>query len=35
VRKAADEPLRWIAENAGMKGYVVVAKVAEMARPGS
>ena len=24
VRKAADEPLRWIAENAGDEGYVVV-----------
>ncbi len=27
VRKAAAEPLRWIAENAGLQGYVVVAKV--------
>jgi chaperonin GroEL len=27
VRKAADEPLRWIAENAGQEGYVVVANV--------
>ncbi len=27
VRKACDEPLRWIAENAGHEGYVVVAKV--------
>jgi chaperonin GroEL len=27
VRKALDEPLRWIAENSGMDGYVVVAKV--------
>ncbi len=27
VRKALDEPLRWIAENAGLDGYVVVAKV--------
>ena len=27
VRKACDEPLRWIAENAGLEGYVVVAKV--------
>jgi chaperonin GroEL len=26
VRKACDEPLRWIAENAGLEGYVVVAK---------
>ncbi|MCE0486355.1 chaperonin GroEL [Ornithinimicrobium sediminis] len=30
VRKAAAEPLRWIAENAGMQGYVATAKVAEM-----
>jgi chaperonin GroEL len=29
VRKAADEPLRWIAENGGQEGYVVVAKVRE------
>jgi chaperonin GroEL len=29
VRKAAAEPLRWIAENAGAQGYVVVAKVRE------
>src|SRR3954449_962899 len=28
-RKAADEPLRWIAENAGAEGYVVVSKVRE------
>ena len=28
VRKALVEPLRWIAENAGHEGYVVVAKVA-------
>jgi chaperonin GroEL len=27
VRKAAAEPLRWIAENAGHEGYVVVEKV--------
>ncbi len=27
VRKAADEPLRWIAENAGQEGYVVVSHV--------
>ena len=33
VRKALDEPLRWIAENAGEQGYVVVAKVRE-AGPG-
>ncbi|HYN56776.1 MAG TPA: chaperonin GroEL [Motilibacterales bacterium] len=29
VRKALDEPLRWIAENAGDQGYVVVSKVRE------
>ncbi|MDO9379518.1 MAG: chaperonin GroEL [Nocardioidaceae bacterium] len=29
VRKAAVEPLRWIAENGGEQGYVVVAKVKE------
>ena len=29
VRKAVDEPLRWIAENGGDQGYVVVAKVRE------
>jgi chaperonin GroEL len=31
VRKAAAEPLRWIAENAGMQGYVAVAKVQDLA----
>lgn len=30
VEKAVREPLRWIAENGGEPGYVVVAKVAEM-----
>jgi chaperonin GroEL len=30
VRKAAAEPLRWIAENAGVQGYVVTSKVAEL-----
>ena len=30
VRKACDEPLRWIAENAGQEGYVVVSKVRGM-----
>jgi len=30
VRKACDEPLRWIAENAGLEGYVIVAKVRAM-----
>ncbi|MDQ3629655.1 MAG: chaperonin GroEL [Actinomycetota bacterium] len=29
VRRAVDEPLRWIAENGGEPGYVVVAKVRE------
>jgi chaperonin GroEL len=29
VQKAVDEPLRWIAENGGVNGYVVVAKVRE------
>ncbi|CAB4721768.1 unannotated protein [freshwater metagenome] len=32
VRKACDEPLRWIAENAGLEGYVVVAKVRELGK---
>ena len=27
VRRAVDQPLRWIAENAGLNGYVVVDKV--------
>jgi len=30
VRKAAAEPLRWIAENSGLEGYVAVARVAEL-----
>jgi chaperonin GroEL len=30
VRKALVEPLRWIAENAGLEGYVVVNKVQEL-----
>jgi chaperonin GroEL len=30
VRKAAAEPLRWIAENAGMQGYVAVARVQDL-----
>ena len=30
VRKGVVEPLRWIAENAGLEGYVVVAKVRDM-----
>ncbi len=30
VRKAAVEPLRWIAENAGLEGYVITSKVAEL-----
>ncbi|WP_433419984.1 chaperonin GroEL [Microtetraspora malaysiensis] len=31
VRRALVEPARWIAENAGLEGYVVTFKVAEMA----
>ncbi len=34
VKKAAAEPLRWIAENAGLEGYVAVAKVSEL-EPGN
>jgi chaperonin GroEL len=34
VRKAAAEPLRWIAENAGLEGYVAVSKVTEL-EPGN
>ena len=34
VRKSVDEPLRWIAENGGDNGYVIVAKVRE-AGPGT
>jgi chaperonin GroEL len=30
VRRAVVEPLRWIAENAGLEGYVITAKVAEL-----
>jgi len=30
VRKAAVEPLRWIAENAGLEGYVAVSRVQEL-----
>ena len=30
VRKAAAEPLRWIAENAGLEGYVAVSKVGQL-----
>ncbi len=30
VRKAVDEPLRWIAENGGDEGYVVISKVREL-----
>jgi chaperonin GroEL len=33
VRKAVDQPLRWIAENGGVNGFVVVAKVRE-GKPG-
>jgi len=34
VKFALNEPTRWIAQNAGYEGYVVVARVSEM-RPGS
>ncbi|WP_409484983.1 chaperonin GroEL [Arsenicicoccus dermatophilus] len=34
VRKAAAEPLRWIAENAGLEGYVAVSKVGDL-EPGT
>ena len=30
VRSALVEPLRWIAENAGLEGYVITAKIAEL-----
>ncbi|HEU0132547.1 MAG TPA: chaperonin GroEL [Mycobacteriales bacterium] len=30
VRKSLDEPLRWIAQNAGHEGYVVVSRVREL-----
>ncbi|MFB7501176.1 chaperonin GroEL [Streptomyces sp. NPDC056161] len=30
VRNAVVEPLRWIAENAGLEGYVIVSKVKEL-----
>jgi chaperonin GroEL len=30
VRKALQEPARWIAENAGQEGYVVVSKIREL-----
>jgi chaperonin GroEL len=30
VRKSLDEPLRWIAQNAGLEGYVVVQKVRDL-----
>ena len=30
VRKSLEEPLRWIAQNAGHEGYVVVAKVRDL-----
>ena len=30
VRKSLDEPLRWIAQNAGLEGYVVVARVRDL-----
>ncbi len=31
VQRASVEPLRWIAENAGVEGYVAVARVADLA----
>src|SRR3954453_15549374 len=34
VRTALVEPLRWIAQNAGMEGYVAVSKVAESKKKG-
>jgi len=34
VRRAVDEPLRWIAENAGQEGYVVVNRVREAGKGG-
>jgi chaperonin GroEL len=30
VRRALIEPARWIAENAGLEGYVVTSKIAEL-----
>ncbi|HEX6197740.1 MAG TPA: chaperonin GroEL [Jiangellaceae bacterium] len=33
VREALSEPTRWIADNAGANGYVVVSKVAELSGP--
>ncbi|MFF7454901.1 chaperonin GroEL [Kitasatospora sp. NPDC008115] len=30
VRKALHEPLRWIAQNAGLEGYVITSKVADL-----
>ncbi|RSN71558.1 MULTISPECIES: chaperonin GroEL [Actinomadura] len=30
LRRSLDEPLRWIAENAGQEGYVVVSKVRDL-----
>src|SRR5690606_35747414 len=30
VRRALVEPARWIAENAGLEGYVVVSKIGEL-----
>ncbi|WP_255954172.1 chaperonin GroEL [Streptomyces odontomachi] len=32
VRRAAVEPLRWIAENAGLEGYVIASKVADLGK---
>ena len=33
VRRAAEEPIRWIAQNAGLEGSIVAAKVKESADP--
>jgi chaperonin GroEL len=33
VRRSVDEPLRWIAENGGEQGYVIVTKVRELGAP--
>ena len=34
IRKAIEEPLRWIATNAGQEGSIVVARVKEAKNPG-
>jgi chaperonin GroEL len=35
IRKAIEEPLRWIATNAGQEGSIVVARVKEAKNPGA